>query len=125
MTASKSAVVVPALDIDVNRTLTTRSVLQRCIVANLLAHMSEGGWNASQVLVDGYFIKTPTVKAAMEQIHGLSVSDLTFVDTNENSHFVRLIPSNDLDMIVNWTSEEGDPDGFDALISEFNAEIHA
>jgi hypothetical protein len=125
MTATKTAVVVPVLDIDKDRKLSPPAVLQRRIVANLLAHMAEAGWTVSQVYCDGEFIETPTAKDAMELIHGLDQSDLTFVNASEDAHGVRLIPSNDVDMIVDWTFAENDPDGFGARMDEFDAELYA
>lgn len=124
MTEAKT-VVAPDLDIDKGRELSPRDVLQRRIVANFLAHMSEGGWTVSQVYSHGSYIPTSTSKFAMEVIHTMAKPDLTFVDAHGNAHDVLLFPAKDIDLIGPWTSAEGDADGFVACISQFDAKLYA
>lgn len=124
MTATQAAV-VPTLDIDNGRKLSPSMVLQRRIVANLLDYLNERGWMVEQVSCDGDDWPAHTAKDAMELIHDLNYSDLTFMDAEQNCHGVKLIPSNNTDMIANWTLSEGDTDGFNAVMEGFDAEDYA
>jgi hypothetical protein len=124
MSATQS-VVVPTLDIDKGRKLSPSMVLQRRISANLLDYLNERGWMVEQVSCDGDDWPAHTAKDAMELIHDLGYSDVTFMDAEQNSHGVKLIPSNNTDMIANWTLSEGDADGFNAVMEGFDAEDYA
>lgn len=123
--SATQAVVVPTLDIDKGRKLSPSMVLQRRISANLLDYLNERGWMVEQVSCDGDDWPAHTAKDAMELIHDLDYSDLTFMDADQNSHGLRLIPSNEFEMITDWTFTKGDADGFNAVVEGFNAEDYA
>jgi hypothetical protein len=123
--SATQAVVVPTLDIDKGRKLSPSMVLQRRISANLLDYLNERGWMVEQVSCDGDDWPAHTAKDAMELIHDLDYSDLTFMDADQNSHGLRLIPSNEFEMITDWTFTKGDADGFNAVVEGFKAEDYA
>lgn len=127
---AKQSVVVPALDHDkmmkkrFGEVVRPQGVLERRIVANLIAHMETFGWKPYAVDDDDEATLVGDMKSAMELIFNLDDSLLTFIK-DDTTHGVRLILGNGFDLISDWGYSEGDPDGFNAAMDTFNTEEYA
>ena len=102
---------------------------ERRIVWNLLKHLySIGGWSAVKVYDGDEFIKVDDAHAALEIIFNLDDAYL-YVGRNgqdaHRKHRIKLVLGNDLDIISDWNYTEGDPDGFNAAMEKFDAEVYA
>lgn len=100
--------------------------LERRIVANLFAHLEKNGFRV--VAIDDTDDENPvdTSKAAMELIFDL---DTAYVHISpqggDDVHIIHLEIGNGIDLIVNYTFNEGDADGFEAVMQAFDAEAFA
>lgn len=99
----------------------------RRIVWNLFNHLlTHGKWRVARVF-DGE--ENPLVnssKDALEIIFNLDDCWVGFKQLDKSkTHCVRLVLGNDLDVISDWNYSEGDPDGFDAAMEKFDAEVYA
>lgn len=114
-------VTAPELPIDAARTLRKDQILERTIVANLIAHLANQGWTVLGVH-DGELIErmTDTVEA-MNLIFDLDMSQVHF-GKGETYHVVLLVMGNGIDIISDYTLAKDDADGFDAAMRSFNAE---
>ena len=125
------SVTVPALDHDAmmekrfGQKVSPEGRLERRIVANLIAHMEAKGWKVYAVDDDDEATLVQDGKAAMELIFNLDDALLTFVNADDDTHGVRLVLGNGIDMISDWGFSEGDPDGFRAAMQAFNTDDFA
>lgn len=126
-------VVVPKLDIDdilyreTNGRPHARGVRERRIVANLIAHLQERGFNPVEVFDGDEFEPTPDIKSAMEIIFNLDEASLQMIKSGVGytQHGIYLVLGNDMDIICDWNYSEGDRDGFNAAMNEFDVEKYA
>lgn len=99
--------------------------LERRIVANLFEFMLCQGWKPASVFDGEEDEATPDAKAAMELIFNLDECRIHLSDNDGNLHGILLVLGNGIDVIADWSYAEGDPDGFNAALSEFDAEDFA
>lgn len=141
--ADGAPVVVPALDHDAMMLekfatkLSDRCVLERRIVANLIAHLQRAGFYVHSVN-DGEELRAASdAKSAMEMVFAVDESSLRFYRgggargegaealEGDDWHGVLLVLGNGIDCISDWNFAAGDPDGFDAAMNAFDAERFA
>lgn len=125
---------VPELDIDKEIArirgekvkLSRRQKTERQVIACLIAHMAERGWNIKGVHDYEVFEKATDTKSAMEFVFNLDACNLHFIDKDDNEHCVCIVLGNDgWDAISDWFYADGDPDGFDKAMNEFDTEQFA
>lgn len=134
-----SAVTIPALEIDKRNGAATatgenlaRLVLERRIVAALLAHLYRKGWDCVRVDDGEEETQMPLTidslaarKAVMELVFDLDDVRLYFAPTGDRDgteHGVLLVLGNGIDVLSDWSYTEGDDDGFNAAMDAFDAE---
>lgn len=130
MTKNITIIQAPALDHDAmmlkkwNQKVSPNGKLERRIVANLIAHMEANGWKVQGVHDGDDFTECADMKAAMELIFDLDDAGLYF-EKDDAEHRVLLVLGNGIDIITDWGYTEGDADGFNAAMKEFDAEDYA
>lgn len=121
----------PALEIDKILYKTTpmlpRTRRERRVVWNLFNHLLKNGkWRVARVWDGEESHPVNNSKEAMEIIFNLDDAWIGFKQPhNPRTHYVRLVLGNDLDIIADWRYSEDDPDGFDAAMEKFDAEVYA
>jgi hypothetical protein len=93
---------------------------ERRIVSNLFQHLAASGWEVAQVWDSETFIDTPTQEAAMEVIFSLEGARVFFKSKELRRHSVVLAPGLDTNIVCNFSSRPGDPDGFKAAMNKFD-----
>lgn len=123
---------VPALDHDAmmlkkyGQKVSPNGKLERRIAWNLLTHLEAGGWTVFELDDSDEVAQITDSKQAMELIFNLDQADISVGNADRScTHMIRLILGNGVDMISDYTYGEGDIDGFDALMSDFDAEACA
>lgn len=123
---------VPALDYDAfmlkkyQHQVSPNGRLERRIVWNLLKHLEDGGWTVFEVDDTDEVTQVTGSKHAMELIFDLDQADISVGNADRSrTHLIRLIMGNGIDIISDYTYSEGDRDGFEALMQDFNAEACA
>jgi hypothetical protein len=119
---------VPALDIDAlmlnkyGRKLTANGVLERRIVANLIAHLEEAGFKVSSLFDSEEETPVADMKAAMELIFNLDEAWLRFANKNGGTHTVFLVLGNGEYIISDWNFYRDDGDGFNKAMEAFDVD---
>jgi hypothetical protein len=93
--------------------------LERRIVANLIAHLSERGWMVCSVDDGDERTDVTNAKQAMELIFNLDDVNVFFTNGNR-THRVYLVLGNGLDIISDHTYAAIQDDDFDASIDAFD-----
>lgn len=96
------------------------------IVWNLIKHLNASGWAVVKVYDGDEYTHTVSEKQALEVIFNLDDAQVGFKKEGPTkTHYVKLVLGNDLDIISDWNYSEGDPDGFNAVMEKFDAEVFA
>jgi hypothetical protein len=119
MNAVKS-VEVPVLSIDAKRNLGKGAHTARRIAANMIDHLAQKGWTVASVFDGDIHEEVGDAKAAMEIVFDVGVADVSFKNAAGAMHGVRLVPSNGVDILTNWSFADNDADGFGAVMDEFD-----
>lgn len=118
----------PALEIDKvlykNLPMPPRVRRERRVVWNLIKHLHANGWTVCKVYDGDEYTETSTAVSALEVIFNLDDAWVGFI-SDSRTHYVRLVLGNDLEVISDWNFTDGDPDGFDAAMEKFDAEVYA
>lgn len=141
-----NTVTVPALDHDAMMLrrfgckVSPSGVVERRIVANLIAHLGKAGFSVHSVNDGEELTAVNDMKSAMELVFAVDEASLRFHKTGSKKsktarglnsdawHGVLLIfgnGNNGLDCISDWNFYDGDRDGFDAAMNAFNPEAYA
>lgn len=123
---------VPALKHDAmmaacfGSTVSPNGRLERCIVANLIAHLAKHQWHPHSVFDGDDEIMVHSGKAAMELIFNLDEASVRFwKESRTHWHGILLVLGNGIDIVSDWNYSEGDADGFNAAMDLFDAEQYA
>lgn len=119
----------PELDINKvlysNRSMPPHVRREQRIVANLIHHLEQAGFKVMSVDDGEEDNCVSNMKEAMELIFNLDEARLWVKKEGTEQHVIMLIMGNDLDIICDYSYAEGDTDGFDALMNDFDTELLA
>lgn len=121
---------VPKLDVDKGRVLAPNAVLERRIVAHLIAHLKAQNFLVTTVFDGEETTGVSSAKEAMELVFNLDEASLRFQLHKDGDrkrsmfkeHGVLLVLGNGEDIISDWNYMTGDHDGFNAAMKSFKVE---
>lgn len=120
-----ATVEVPALDGDDKHTILPHVLLERRIVANLIAHMQAAGFEIKYVFDTEEEVQCTTTKEAMEAIFAVDLAHLHMQKKGFKRHFIMLVLGNGFDIISDYSYTPGDPDGWIVAVDSFDPEKFA
>jgi hypothetical protein len=119
----------PALDIDkllfTDGEVSNEGKIERGITANLLAWLEFNGWKAVEIDDGDEVTSVSSIKEAMELIFNLDEARVQVANKDDVRHGILLVLGNVVDIIADHSYAHGDLDGFNDVMSEFDAEHYA
>lgn len=119
----KTILQCPDLEVDTRVTLSKENRYERRVIWNLLNILEEAGWRIVEVDDSDYTHQVATVLHAMNTIFAFDHVDLTF-EKDDMQHLVRVYLGEGEDLINDFTYSEGDADGFQALMKDFDPVVY-
>lgn len=95
-------------------------LIENRIASVLFAELRRGGWRPTAV-DSGYenaWVPVATSAAAWEEVQSVEMASVEVKrDGGADAHYISLVCGNGVDLVCDWTYKEGDPDGFDAIMT--------
>lgn len=99
--------------------------LERRIVANLIARLAANQFQLLYVDDGEEYSVVGDAKSAMELIFNLDEAKLGVGKPGTPAHWIYLVLGNGIDIISDYSYTRNDPDGFKAVMDEFDTEEFA
>lgn len=114
-------------------TLIPRVRLEQRIAWNLFQHISLAGFEPVTVDSGDDATTTNTWKHVMELIFNLDDARVNVQhktkriagDYQKNVHYIRFVFGNGIDCVSDWSYDDDDFDGFNAVMEKFDAEVYS
>lgn len=96
--------------------------LEKRVVVALCKHLESKGFAIEAVHDGEEDIPVSDIKGAVKEIFAVAEAVLYVSKPGISRHGITLHPDHGIEVLADWEHRDGDPDGFNAAMEEFDAE---